>query len=66
MKIYEVGQDEKCGGCNWEVHTVYFAAESQEDADEMFEENNSGLCADCLVELFEEQEYEIALPVNPQ
>ena len=66
MRIYEVGDDEKCGGCNWEVGTVYYAAESQEAADEMYEENGGGLCADCLIGLFEEEKYEITLPSNPQ
>ena len=45
MKIYEVGNDEKCGGCNWEVGTVYYATESQKDADEMYEENEYGLAS---------------------
>lgn len=64
MKIYEVGHDEKCGGCNWPAHTVYFAADSQEIADEMYEENERGLCAECLVELFEEEGYELAIPTH--
>ena len=62
MRIYSVGHDEKCGGCNWEVHTVYFAAESQQEAEEMYKENYRGLCADCLVELFEESGCEIFMP----
>ena len=64
MKIYAVGHNEKCGGFNWEVHTVYFAADSQEVANEMYEENDRGLCADCLIELFEEEGYEISIPVT--
>lgn len=63
MKIYEVGHDKKCG-CNWEAGTVYCVAESQEDADEMYKENERGLCADCLIALFEEEGYEINLPAN--
>ncbi len=62
MKIYEVGHDEKCGGCNWEVGTVYYAADNQEIADQMYEENGSGLCSDCLISLFEEEGYEINVP----
>jgi hypothetical protein len=64
MKIYEVGNDEKCGGCNWEAGTVYYAAESQEAADEMYGENEGGLCADCLIGLFGEEGYEINLPAD--
>ena len=45
MKIYVVGHDEKCGGCNWEAHTVYFAADSQQDAHELFEETGYEITA---------------------
>lgn len=34
-KIFQVAEGEKCGGCNWEVANLYFAADSQEDIDSL-------------------------------
>jgi len=62
MRIYQVAEDEKCGGCNWRVANLYFASDSQEQADAMYRENERGLCADCLIELFQEEGYEILTP----
>jgi len=62
MQIRRVAQDEKCGGCNWRVANLYFAAASQEQAQAMYRENERGLCADCLIELFEEEGYGILQP----
>ena len=50
LKIFEVAEDEKCGGCNWKVHKLYLLASSEEEAKELYNEHG-GLCADCLVEL---------------
>lgn len=58
-KIFRVGQDEKCGGCNWRVSNVYLIADSEEQARELYKENNRGLCADCMVELIMEDNREV-------
>ena len=65
MRIYRVvdGFFVVCGGCNGKVKAVYFAADSQEDAEEMYRENNRGLCSDCLINLFVEKGYEVIIPV---
>jgi len=59
MKIFRVGEDEKCGCCNWRVPNVYLIAETREEAEELYKENDRGLCADCLVELIIEYDWEI-------
>lgn len=59
MRIFVVGEDEKCGGCNWEADRVFLMAETEKQAQKLYKENDSGLCAECLVELMMEREYEI-------
>jgi len=59
MKIFKVGEDEKCGCCNWRVANVYLIAETREEAEKLYKENNRGLCADCLVELIIEYGWEV-------
>jgi len=61
MKIFLVAQDEKCGGCNWRVNNLYLIAETQEEAEELYRENNRGLCADCLVEMVIEAGWRIVV-----
>jgi len=41
MHIRQVADDEKCGGCNWRVANLYFAAVSPEQAQAMYKENDS-------------------------
>lgn len=62
MTIYQVAEHEKCGGCNWEASKLYFASHNQEDADAMYQENERGLCGECLIELFHEEGYGILTP----
>jgi len=59
MKIFQVGKEEKCGCCNWKVSKTYLLANSQEEADSFYREMDRGLCADCLVEMMMEEEYEV-------
>ena len=47
-KVFKVAEWEKCGGCNWEVANLYLLAENESEAEEMYQEYDSGLCADCL------------------
>ena len=54
-KIFHVAENEKCGGCNWLVRNLYLIARNEEEAVELYKENERGLCADCLVELIMEQ-----------
>jgi len=66
MKIFQVAEDEKCGCCNWQASRLYFAAEDQKSADELYKYNGNdrGLCASCLIDLFREEGYEIIAPSN--
>lgn len=50
-RIFVVDEDSKCGCCNWETRTAYLFASSQEEAKKLFEENERGLCGDCMVSL---------------
>lgn len=59
MSIFVVGEDEKCGDCNWVVNKVFLMAETEEKARELYKENDRGLCGECLVELMIERGYEI-------
>jgi len=60
MKIFKVGENEKCGSCNWKVWNTYLLAENEEEAKKIYKDcGNRGLCADCLVELLIEEGYEI-------
>jgi len=66
--MFEVGRDEeekKCGSCNWKVAKVYLLAESQEEADKLYEESGEedgeprDLCGDCMYEMLVETSYTI-------
>jgi len=59
MSIFAVGEDEKCGDCNWVVSTVYLMAQTEEEAREQHKENDRGLCGECLVDLMIERGYEL-------
>ena len=48
--IFEVAEEGTCGCCNDDFTGLYFVAETQEEADEMFKENDRGLCGTCLIE----------------
>ena len=61
-KIFKVAEEEKCGGCNWEVRNLYLMAENEEEARELYRENDRGLCADCLVELIMDEDLELPYP----
>jgi len=63
MSIFVVGEDEKCGDCNWVVNKVFLMAETEEKARELHKENDRGLCGECLVELMMERGYEIREPI---
>lgn len=49
-KIFKVAEDEKCGCCNWRVENLYLIAETEEEAEELYNKLERGLCADCLIE----------------
>ncbi|MBW2673827.1 MAG: hypothetical protein JRD89_10505 [Deltaproteobacteria bacterium] len=59
MKVFEVGYDEKCGGCNWYVGKVYLMADTEDDASAIYGENERGLCGECLADMLAEEGYEI-------
>lgn len=68
LKLFEVGRDEetkRCGCCNWTVSKVYLLAESQEEADKLYQEYGKedgeprGLCGDCMCQMLVEIGYEI-------
>ena len=62
MKIFVVSdnEDAKCGGCNWPASHLYALADSQDEADELYESGDAGLCGDCMAELLVQYKYEIA------
>jgi hypothetical protein len=54
MRIYQVETEQempKCGGCNWESSNLYALANSEEEAQELYETEQAGCCSQCLVEL---------------
>jgi hypothetical protein len=66
-KLFTVETDGgKCGCCNWGVTRLYLLADSQEDADELYEfyreDDGSGLCGDCMADMLVEGGYEIVSP----
>lgn len=62
MRMFEVDREserKKCGCCNWKVAKVYLMADSQEEAEKAWSENERGLCGDCMGELLVDGAYEI-------
>jgi len=61
MKVFLVaeGKPVKCGGCNWPVYHLFALANSQDEANALFESGEAGLCGDCLTELLFDGRYEI-------
>ena len=59
LKLFDVSgdEDERCGGCNWRVSKLYALATSQEEANELKESGEAGLCGDCMSELFVDTGY---------
>ena len=49
----------KCGGCNWRVSYLYVLAGSKEEALEMIENGEAGLCGNCMSDLIVEGNYQI-------
>ncbi len=48
-------EDEKCDGCGWRVSKLYVLEDSKENAKKML--NEIGLCAHCICDLLEENDY---------
>ncbi len=65
MKMFQVGEHEKCGGCNWKVDKVFLMGETQEDANEAYKENDRGLCGACMCELLRDGGYGITNKPQP-
>ena len=74
LKMFEVDREseyKKCGCCNWEVRKVYLMAETQEEADKLFNESGiedgdpRGLCGDCMCEMLAEAGYTIDNEKSP-
>jgi hypothetical protein len=56
----EIESDGKCGGCNWEVTMQYVLAPTKEKADQTFkDQENCGLCGDCMSEMLCENDFVI-------
>ena len=55
MKMFIVDNEVKCLACNWRAR-LYAYAESQEAADELYEDEDAGLCGDCMCDLLVEAE----------
>lgn len=53
------GDNDRCGGCNWDDSEVFLLGNSQEEANEAFRENHRGLCGRCMAEMLAEGGYEI-------
>ena len=52
-KILSRQAEQKCGGCNWEVSTLYsFDTEIQHDLD-------AWICGNCMIDLVSENNYDI-------
>ena len=50
--MFVVEKDErKCGGCNWPVYRLFVLADTQADADALYEMGEAGLCGECMCEL---------------
>jgi hypothetical protein len=62
MKVFVVGQDENCGFCNWKTQTLYLLADTEEQAQKIYSENERGLCADCLMQDISGGDYDIVKP----
>ncbi len=67
-KLYLVGKEEseKCGSCNWHATKVFLMADSQEEANALYGENDRGLCGECMAELLQEKGYSISQPVKSE
>lgn len=62
VQMVDGGATPKCGGCNWEVSYVFVAADSQEEAEEMYRTGHAGLCGDCFSEMLEEISAQVISP----
>jgi len=54
LRIFQVAKWRKCAACNWEAARLFFIAASRQDARDLLEEFNSGLCAECIVDIIQE------------
>ncbi len=66
MKVYakHFGDGIKCYGCGWETSKVFVLADSPEEAEELFEDEEY-LCGECLADLLSEGNYEIRKNETP-
>ena len=69
MKLFitEQSEDKKCSGCNWETYTYYGVGDKFEDAQKQQEDVEGedyglGLCAECMLKLIYNGDYEISIP----
>ena len=58
--MFQVGEHEKCGGCNWKVDKVFLMGATLEDAMEAYRENDRGLCGTCMCEMLTEGNYTVS------
>jgi hypothetical protein len=59
-KLFQLeNHEEKCGGCNWPVTNLYALADSQEEAEALYQSGDAGLCGDCMCEMIVEQGWEV-------
>ena len=59
LRMFRVGENEKCGCCNWETSFVYMLGETKEDAKREYNVNERGLCGECIAEMLMEEDYKI-------
>lgn len=51
-----------CGGCNWESSHQYVLAKTEEEARQLYEDGEAGLCGDCMCDMIVEAGYLVANP----
>jgi len=54
-----------CGGCNWEAHIQYVIADTLEEAKELVDMGEAGLCGDCMCDMLSECGYEVTAKTTP-
>ena len=65
MRIFQVEtkqEETKCGGCNWDSCLLYVMAETGEGAQYLFDRDEAGMCAGCVLEMICETHELVVVP----